>query len=316
MLRKIKSWINPVFSLTKSEQRAILFTLFLIIIVISLNLLLPYFLKKEATDYSVFRNEIERFRHEQQMIADSIRIEQLQNRGELSEELAEQKLNPFPFNPNQLPVEVWQQLGLSEKQIKTIKNYEAKGGKFNRKEDLEKMYSISKAEYTVLEPFIRIPPAFKSKISPIESSIEIKKPKKKSIRYLNVEINSADSSAFVNSLKLPPWIANRIVSYRNLLGGFYNAAQLKEVYGFDTIHFYKIDKYMQVDTSLIVQININAAGFKEILRHPYISYEITKEIVNYRNSRGLFRTTQQLQELGILSESTYIKVKPYLSSGP
>ena len=51
----------------------------------------------------------------QQRIADSLRIEQMQNRGELNEELAGQKLNPFPFNPNQLPREVWLKLGIDRK---------------------------------------------------------------------------------------------------------------------------------------------------------------------------------------------------------
>lgn len=305
-----------MFTLNKSEQRAILLTLFLILIVIAINLALPYLVIKDTHDYSDFIREIENFRQSQQIIADSIRIEQLQNRGELTEEMAEQKLNPFPFNPNNLPEEVWLQLGLSEKQIKTIKNYESKGGKFNKKEDLKKMYSISDAEYAILEPYIRIPSSFKTKISPIRSNTEEKKSEEIKVRYLNVEINGADSSNFVNSLRIRPWIAARIISYRELLGGYYKPAQLKEVYGFDSANYHKIEKYLQVDTSLIIPININTAGFKEILRHPYLSFDITKEIVNHRNSRGLFKSTHQLMELGILSESSFIKVKPYLSVKP
>ncbi len=316
MIQKINSWIKSVVTLNKSEQRAILFILFLILIVIVINLIMPFLIKKETNDYSVFKKDIENFRKTQQLLADSIRIEQLQNRGKLNKELAEQKLNPFPFNPNQLPEEVWLQLGLSEKQVETIKNYEAKGGKFNRKEDLRKMYSISDAEYNILEPFIRTPSNFKTKISPIESKIEERKPEVKKIKYLDVEINTADSSVFVNSLKMQPWIAARIINYRDLLGGYFKPAQLREVYGFDSSNYYKIEKFLQVDTSLIVKININTAGFKEILRHPYISFEITKGIVNYRNSRGLFKSTEQLMELGILSESSFIKIEPYLSVKP
>ena len=302
-----------MFTLNKSEQRAILLTLFLIIIVIVINLALPWMITKDTHDFSAFRKEIENFRHSQQIIADSIRIEQLQNRGELSEELAEQKLNPFPFNPNKLPNEVWLKLGLSEKQIRTIKNYEAKGGKFKRKEDLKKIYSVSDAEYAILEAYIRIPSEFKTNVMPVESRVSEIKPKESKVKYLNLEINSADSSAIVNSLNLPPWIASRIISYREILGGFYQASQVREVYGFDSSHFKNIEKYIQVDTSQINKININTAGFKEILRHPYISYEITKGIVNYRDQRGLFKSISQLLELNVMTESTYIKVKPYLS---
>jgi len=269
-------------------------------------LLLPFFVTNTHVDFSEFKSEIEEFRKSQQNIADSIRIEQLQNRGELDEILAKEKLKPFPFNPNMLPEEAWFELGLTEKQIKTIKNYEAKGGKFRKKEDLKKMYCISEAEYNILESFIRIPSEFKSKPSPSKN-----KPIVKQFRYLTLEINAADSSALVNSLNIAPWIAKRVVNYRDILGGFSKAQQLKEVYGFDPTFYNKIEKYISIDTSLITKININTASFKEILRHPYISYDITKGIVNQRKNKGPYESTIRLIELGILSESLFIKLSPY-----
>jgi len=316
MLQKVNTFIKSFLSLNKSEQRAIIVLVFVIVIIIAINISLPYFIKSDSNDFTAFKHEIEKFRENQQMIADSLRIEQLQNSGKLNKELAVQKLNPFPFNPNQLPEVVWIQLGLSEKQIKTIKNYEAKGGKFRRKEDLRKIYSISDAEYHVLAPFIRIPTEFKTTIKPLESKMQEVKPKVDKVRYLNTEINSADSATLVKSLHLPTWIASRVISYRNLLGGYYKPSQLNEVYGFDTSHYFKIQEYLQLDTSMVVKIHINDADFKEILRHPYISFDITKQIVNYRNQRGLFKSTQQLVELDILTEPTYLKLKPYLSVDP
>jgi len=117
----------------------------------------------------------------------------------------------------------------------------------------------------------------------------------------------------VNSLNIAPWIAKRVVNYRDILGGFSKAQQLKEVYGFDPTFYNKIEKYISIDTSLITKININTASFKEILRHPYISYDITKGIVNQRKNKGPYESTIRLIELGILSESLFIKLSPYLS---
>lgn len=315
MFQKATTWIKSIFTLNRSEQRAILFSLIIILLLFIINLLLPHIITSEPTDFDHFKTEIEQFRKSQQEIADSIRIEQLQNSGDLDEAMAEQKLHPFPFNPNKLPEEAWLQLGLSAKQIKTIKNYEAKGGKFFRKEDLKKIYSISEAEYNVLEPYIRIPSDYKVITTPASASKKPVKQKtyKKETRYLSLEINSADSAAFVNSLRIAPWIATRIIKYRRILGGFYKAGQLREVYGLDTINYNKIEKYLNVDTSLIIKLNINELDFKELLKHPYISYDITKEIMNYRTSRGLFKSTKQLMELDILTESMYIKIEPYLT---
>src|SRR5690606_28590295 len=42
----------------------------------------------------------------------------------------------FTFDPNGLPVSDWKRLGLSERQIQMIKNYETKGGRFRKKADL------------------------------------------------------------------------------------------------------------------------------------------------------------------------------------
>lgn len=313
MFQKFNSLLKSFFSLNKSEQRAVFILLILLVIISAVNLSLPFFVKNKPDDFSRFKNEIEIFKKDQQLRADSLRIYQLQSNGKLNEEQAIQKLRPFPFNPNQLPLESWLQLGLSEKQITTIKNYEAKGGKFKKKEDLKKMYTISEAEYAILEPYIRIPNNRASNAVPVERKIQENKTEAIKVSYDTLEINMADSAAFVKSLHLPSWIASRVVSYRDLLGGFYNRSQLLEVYGFDTSHFQKIESYLYADTSLLVKVHINDANFKEILRHPYISYEMTKQIVNYRNQRGLFTSNHQLVDLGILSKSTYIKLAPYLT---
>ncbi len=309
MLNILRRWLTAFLTLNKSEQRGILLLVLLISVVGLINLFLPQMTSHDnQADINAFKNEIEKFVMAQQVAEDSIRTEKLQNRGELNEELARQKLTPYPFNPNNLPEEAWAKLGLTQKQIKTIKNYESKGGKFRKKEDLKKMYSISEAEYMILEPYINIPPKFKTKVSQTE-----KKPSAKSVRYLSTEVNAADSSTLVHSLHISPWIARRVIKYRNLLGGFSTPGQLKEVYGFDSVIYKKTERYILVDTSLISKLDINIAGFKEILRHPYISYDITKKIVNYRSKNGPFTSTGQLTDAGILSESLYIKLRPYLS---
>src|SRR5690606_16919999 len=63
---------------------------------------------------------------------------------------------PFVFDPNGFPVSDWERLGLTEKQIRMIRNYEAKGGRFRKKEDFAKIYAISSADYARLAPYIRI----------------------------------------------------------------------------------------------------------------------------------------------------------------
>ena len=48
-----------------------------------------------------------------------------------------------------------------------------------------------------------------------------------------VELNMADTTTLKKVPGIGPVFANRIVKYRNLLGGFYAVSQLREVYGID-----------------------------------------------------------------------------------
>lgn len=318
MQKKLRKWFGLFFTLSKSEQRGIVVFSFLILIVLLFRLVIPYFIKNEPADHTPFIKEMELFYQQQQHLSDSIQIERLQNRGELDKELAARIIKPFPFNPNLLPEEKWLEMGFTPKQVKSIKNYEAKGGSFRTKDDVKKMYAISDVEFQILEPFIEIPEKERTEepLNEKENQIIPEKkeyPEKKTPQTL--EINAADSVMLVEQLLLPAWLSGRVVKYRNLLGGYYSAEQLGEVYGFKAYYLSKALPYVQVDTLLISKINLNVASFKEINKHPYISYEMTKEIVNRRERKGKYKSLNELVELDLVPDTVFKKLRPYLTLG-
>jgi DNA uptake protein ComE-like DNA-binding protein len=315
MLKVLKQLLKAFFTLNKGEQRAIIILLVLTVLVTIFNLLLPRFITTQVSDHTQFEASVRSFRNEQQSIFDSIQIDRLQSRGELDLALAQQKLKPFKFDPNNLPEELWKQMGLTERQIKVIKNYEYKGGSFRTPKDLERMYCISEAEFQVLKPYINIKSPFKTMS---DNPIEIKKrkynqKKKKVPNYQIVDLNAADTAELSRSLYFPEWLAKRVIKYRDLLGGFSEFSQLNEVYGIDSNRVKKLRNYIIVDPTNLEKINLNTGEFKRILKHPYISYDITKEIVNSRKKEGEYKSTEELIDREIISESLYIKLKPYLT---
>jgi competence protein ComEA len=226
------------------------------------------------------------------------------------------KLTPFPFNPNMLSEEDWKKIGLSERQIKGIKNYEARGGKFFRKEDVKKMYTISEAEYAILEPFIVIP-------TPEVSKIKAEKEEKKKVYETTFEnpkalfdevfeLNTADSLQLIQIPGVGPWTSHRILQYRNILGGFYDKNQLYEVHGFDSMRYDQIEKHLVIDSLLINKIRINYFTFKELIRHPYIDYALTKTLVNHREKRGFVKSFDELGKLEGYTTETIKKLRPYV----
>ncbi|MCK4288174.1 MAG: helix-hairpin-helix domain-containing protein, partial [Bacteroidales bacterium] len=106
--------------------------------------------------------------------------------------------------------------------------------------------------------------------------------------------------------------SQRIIKYRDLLGGFFSSKQLMEVYGIDSSKFNKISSFIRIDTSIIKKININEASFKKILKHPYINFEMTKQIVNSRKLKK-YDTFQEFREKNMLiNDSIFKKIFPYL----
>jgi len=307
LLHKLRRLIFDFYSLSKAEQYGIIVLVSLILFFTTLYLILPLVVSNTKYDNSVMVAQIEAFRKEQKDIRDSLQIEKIQSSGQLSEALANERLHPFPFDPNKLPRELWLKLGLTNRQIDVIKNYEAKGGKFYSKKDLEKLYSVSEAEYKVLEPYIVIKPLFSTQGDQIIDS-------RKFNRHAMVvtEINSSDTNRLKNNLNIPYWLGKRVVAYRTKLGGFYDKQQLLEVYGLKPKYFDKIKRYVVVDTSRIQKICINQVGFKQLLHHPYCNYQLTKKILNARQKAGgSFSTSRQFQVI-IRADSLGLKLQHYL----
>ena len=220
------------------------------------------------------------------------------------------RLKPFPFNPNHLPEEEWRKMGLTEKQIKNILNYEKSGGKFLKNSDLQKIYSLTLAEYRILEPFIRIED-FEKKAVASESitdstDIVVKR------SFTVIELNSADSLQLVELPGIGQWFAHRILQYRRSLGGYLQKEQLREVFGIDSVKYRKIEGYFTVEAQVKTYLDLNHRTFKELMRHPYMNYELTKAVVNKRERQGFVKNWNELVSLNKGDSLQIIRLKPYL----
>ena len=307
MLHRIKQITREFFGLSKAEQYGIIVLIVLILLFTLLYFVLPVLVEPDRFVDKDFIEKVSVFQQAQQAIHDSIEIEKIQSSGQLNEELARQRLHPFPFDPNKLPEELWRKIGLTNRQIKVIKNYEAKGGKFFVKDDLKKLYSISEAEYKVLEPFINIKTVF----SPGGEAI-IKKRNRRAMVFQYTNINTADTLLLKKNLNFPFWLGKRVVAYRVKLGGYYNKSQLREVYGMKENSFIRVEKYILIDTTYNSKLCVNQVGFKQLLKHPYCNYNLTKKIFIARDKAGgSFSDRSELLKI-IDNDPTGLKLLHYL----
>jgi DNA uptake protein ComE-like DNA-binding protein len=62
----------------------------------------------------------------------------------------------------------------------------------------------------------------------------------------------------------------------------------------------------------VKKLDLNAASFKQLLKHPYLKYEMVKEIINYRNNKKRYSDIMEILNLPGIDSITFYKVKPYL----
>ena len=230
---------------------------------------------------------------------------QQQQQAERPQEVSE--LHPFPFNPNTMTEEGWKQIGLTDRQIRSIMNYQAKGGKFYTKSDFGKLYNISEEVFAQLEPFIVLPEVSRTqnKKSSTQSGVSTPsglgagsttaKTEKKAIPM--VDLNTADSALLVELPQIGGYTAIRIIAFRDKLGGFVDKEQLRDVKGMDEERFNTIEPYLVISEAEPLKTDVNRADFKTLVNHPYLSYEQVKRIFNQREKRGMIKNWAQLEAL-------------------
>lgn len=226
-----------------------------------------------------------------------IEIPPEQNKTIMHEKQESRKIVLSEFDPNCVSADDWRSFGLSDKQIKVIENFIAKGGKFRSKDDFKKMYCITLQQYELMEPYIRITNDIKQ--HQYDPSVRL-------------DINIADSADFRKLKGISPYVAGNIVKYRNALGGFINKQQLLEVWGIKKDTYSNIEQNFFIGSQVLKKLNINTASFSELAKHPYLNYDATKAIVKYRKIMNRINTIDELVSNKIIPDTLINKLKPYV----
>lgn len=215
----------------------------------------------------------------------------------------------FQFDPNTLAIEGWQKLGLSEKTSKTINKYRSKGGKFYKPEDIKKIWGMPEGFYEKVKDYIVIASVQNNYQQNDFEKTTYTKPEKK---VVFVNINEADTSAFIALPGIGSKLAARIVNFRDKLGGFYSVEQVGETYGLADSTFQKIKASLQLGGS-VKKFNVNTATKDELKVHPYIKWNLANAIVEFRNQHGAFKSLDELRNIVVIDEATFEKIVHYLS---
>ena len=128
-----------------------------------------------------------------------------------------------------------------------------------------------------------------------------------------VELNTADTTILKKVPGIGSAFAKRIISYRNLLGGFYSVTQLSEVYGIDEERYNALVAWFSADPSHISVIDVNNISQDSLNKHPYINYRQAKAIMQLRKQKGKLSGWENLQLLNEFTDVDKIRLQHYLS---
>lgn len=130
-----------------------------------------------------------------------------------------------------------------------------------------------------------------------------------------MELNTIDSATLTKIPGIGAKTAATIIRYREQLGGFASPYQIAEKLQWDGAKE-RMDEWctqwLKADSKLIRKLNVNTADFKQILRHPYISYEQTKALVSYRDKHKRIEGFDALEMIEEFSEDDIERLKMYL----
>jgi DNA uptake protein ComE-like DNA-binding protein len=139
-----------------------------------------------------------------------------------------------------------------------------------------------------------------------------KQEKKPQYTIVKLELNLCDTSEIVVVPQFGSKRAQKLVEYREKLGGFYAFEQVNEIFILQNIEVEFLKKYFTLDGSLIRKININTAPYKELIAHPYLDSYLAKMIINYREKTGTFTSMEEFQQATHAYQDLVEKLRHYV----
>lgn len=307
-----KKFVTEYLTFSKKDRTGIFVLTSLIAITLLSPLAFPYLKKKKKPDEAKTQETIKQLRA---IFKDTSDVSPYPVASNMTSE--PEDIHLFYFDPNTISVDQWQQLGVHKKVAETIQKYLSKGGRFKRPEDLRKIYTLHHQDAERLIPYVRISISGLQEPQKIKtvlySEASVKKnpafPKK---HFDIIDINKADTSALIILPGIGSRLAQRIITFREKLGGFCSVEQVGETRFLPDSTFQKIKPFLALKSTEIKRMDINQVDINELKSHPYIDYNIANAIVQYRNQNGQYKSLDDLQKIHIIDDALLTKIRPYL----
>jgi competence ComEA-like helix-hairpin-helix protein len=292
--------ITDELYLTRKERFGIL----LLFLILSCSVLWPLALKQSADK---LENNILIKESDRSEIPIAKKNKQYSKEERVERQKAHLKTEPQNFDPNSLDEHTARKVGFPMRAFNNLKKYLDKGGKIHRPEQLKNIYGITQEDFHRLEPYISIVRTPKDSQNVRENSI-----KPDSLKMIPLtDINTAGIEELDKLPGIGLKLAERILRFREALGGFTRIEQICEVYGIKDSICTRLIPRISLSGSPR-KMKINSMDSDELDVHPYLSKRQSDFIVKLRRNLSRISGLEQLMETGYFDTVWMEKISPYL----
>jgi competence protein ComEA len=198
------------------------------------------------------------------------------------------------FNPNFITDYSGFTLGMSPEEIDRLHKFRAAGNWVNSVADFKKVTQVSDSLLNEISPWFQFPDwvtkprtTSQSRSFNTEKSFEQK-----------IDLNKATAEELQQINGVGEVLSRRIIQFRDRLHGFQVDEQLHDVYGLDYSVVRRIlNDFTVKEKPEIVKFNINNASASDMATLPFISFNLAREIVDYRMLHQGFKELEELKNV-------------------
>lgn len=206
-------------------------------------------------------------------------------------------LKLYPFNPNFISDFKGYTLGLSVEEIDRLHQFRDKDPYVNSKEEFQKVTGVSDSLLNLISPFFKFPEWANSQTKTLKDATNLEK-STKSISAPVKDLNGVTLEELKDINGVGNVLSERIIKFRDRLGGFLLDDQLYDVYGLEPAVAERIlQKYRVLNIPEIQKIDINTATVGELSKIVYISRSVAEGIVSYRVKNGEILSFSELTQI-------------------
>jgi DNA uptake protein ComE-like DNA-binding protein len=223
----------------------------------------------------------------------------------------------FPFNPNYISDYKAEQLGMSLAETDRLLLFRQKNKFINSAIEFQKITKVSDTLLAKIAPYFKFPEwvSARNEQNKYKEDLRRSEMHRKEITVSTNDINKATKEDFKLIYGIGEKLSERIIKYRSKLQGFSFESQLYEVWGLKKEIIEQLFLVFKIiEKPVIIKNNINSLSFKELLKNPYIDYELCKKIFEYKEEIAEFQDLSELKNIKDFPLVKYDRIVLYLSA--